>query len=58
MKIWSLRTSPVRGNHFVDERDCAEDTVQAWLAIFRKDEPNVIFIASARKPPIRTANNR
>lgn len=53
MKIWSLRTNPARGNHFVAERDCNDDTVQAWLAIFRRDEPNVCFIASNRKPPIK-----
>lgn len=53
MTIWSLRTSIGRGNHFVAERKCDEATVQQWLAIFRADEPNVCFIGSKRKPPLK-----
>jgi len=51
-KIFSLRFSPVRGNHWSIERECAADTVQAWLAIFRRDEPGVTFIASNRRPAL------
>lgn len=53
MKIWSLRYSPAKGNHYVAERDCNEENAQEWLAIFRADEPKVIFIASKRKPATR-----
>lgn len=49
-KIWSRRFTPARGNHWVEERDCKEADVQAWLEIFRGDESNVCFIASPRRP--------
>lgn len=52
LTIWSLRTSIARGNHFVAERQCDETDAQAWLKIFREDEPNVLFIACKRKPKI------
>ena len=50
LKIWSRRFSVARGNHWQYERDCQEENLQAWLNIFREDEPNVIFIANNRKP--------
>lgn len=50
MKIWSKRFSVAKGNHWVAERDCREEDAQAWLKIFREDEPKVLFIASKRKP--------
>lgn len=50
--LWSLRSNTARGNHFVAEREVTEETAQQWLAIFRADEPGVLFIASARKPKI------
>lgn len=51
MKIWSRRFTPAQGNHWKLERECTAETVQQWLAIFRKDEPEVIFIGDTRKPP-------
>lgn len=50
LKIWSLRFTPAQGNHWSYERDATPETVQQWLAVFRADEPNVTFIATARKP--------
>lgn len=50
MKIWSKRFSVARGNHWKMERDCDLSNFQAWLKIFREDEPKVLFIASSRKP--------
>lgn len=50
MTLWSLRTNPARGNHFVAEREVTEATAQEWLAVFRADEPGVLFLVSARKP--------
>ena len=50
IKIWSRRYSVARGNHWQYERDSLDENVQSWLAVFRKDEPNVIFTASKRKP--------
>lgn len=50
LTLWSLRVSVARGNHFVAERKVTEETAQAWLKIFRQDEPNVLFLVSERKP--------
>lgn len=50
LTLWSLRTSFTRGNHWVAERKVSEAECQAWLKIFRDDEPNVLFLCSARKP--------
>lgn len=50
LKIWSKRTSPARGNFWQLERGCTEENCQQWLAAFREDEPNVLFLATARKP--------
>ena len=50
--IWSQRYSPARGVHMIAERECFEGDAQAWLKIFREDEPKVIFLASRRKPKV------
>lgn len=50
MKIWSRRFTVALGNHWKLERDCNAGSVNEWLAVFRNDEPNVIFIVNARKP--------
>jgi hypothetical protein len=50
MTLWSLRTNPARGNHFVAERKVTNETAQQWLAIFRADEPKVLFLVSKSKP--------
>jgi len=53
VKIWSKRFSVAKGNHWVAERDCTESNAKEWLAIFQADEPNVLFLASNRKPSLR-----
>lgn len=53
MKIWSFRYSVAHGYNWVIERECQESGALQWLEIFRKDEPNVLFLASIRKPPKR-----
>lgn len=50
--LWSLRSSPARGNHWVKEREVTESNCQSWLKVFRDDEPGVIFICNSRKPPL------
>lgn len=50
MKLWSRRYSPARGNFWKIERDVTDETAQGWLAVFRKNEPGVIFLVSKRKP--------
>jgi len=52
LTLWSLRTNAARGNHFVAERQVTEENAQEWLAVFRKDEPNVQFLATPRKPKL------
>ncbi|QIG73429.1 hypothetical protein EVC03_121 [Rhizobium phage RHph_Y5A] len=53
LTIWSTRFTPAKGNHIVAERQCDESDALAWLKIFREDEPNVCFVASARKPKVK-----
>ncbi len=50
MKLWSLRSNGARGLHWAYERDVTPETQDAWLDVFQKDEPNVRFVLSARKP--------
>lgn len=52
LTLWSLRNSVARGNHFVAERKVSNDTAQEWLSIFRKDEPQVLFLVAGRKPKL------
>lgn len=50
LRLYSKRFSIARGNHWVIEREVTEETCQQWLEIFRKDEPNVLFLVSDKKP--------
>lgn len=50
LKLYSRRWSVAKGNHWVVERDVTEDTAARWLALFEKDEPNVLFKVCKRKP--------
>lgn len=50
LTIWSARYSVAKGTHFVAERKTPETDAQAWLKIFREDEPNVLFLACKNKP--------
>jgi hypothetical protein len=53
LTLWSIRHSAARGNHAQAERKVSEAEAQAWLAVFRKDEPNVLFLVSANKPKVK-----
>jgi hypothetical protein len=53
IKIWSLRYSVARGKHWTIERECLPTTVNDWLDVFRRSEPDVTFVASVRKPPMK-----
>jgi hypothetical protein len=50
LTLWSARNDAARGNHFRAEREVTEENAQEWLAIFRADEPKVLFLVSASKP--------
>lgn len=50
LSLWSLRNSIAYGEHFKRERYCSKKTAQEWLDIYSKDEPNVLFVISAKKP--------
>lgn len=52
LTLWSLRHTAAQGNHWVAERKVTEENVQAWLEVFRKDEPAVLFLAATRKPAL------
>lgn len=53
LTLWSIRNSAARGNHAVAEREVTEANAQDWLAVFRADEPKVLFLVSARKPSVK-----
>lgn len=48
--LWSLRYSVTRGWNWVRERDCDAGLAGEWLAVFRRDEPDVTFLVSANRP--------
>ena len=50
IKLWSRRWSVSFGTHWVLERDCAIDTANEWLAVFRESEPTIEFVLSAKRP--------
>jgi hypothetical protein len=50
LTLWSKRFTPAQGNHWKAEREVTEENCQAWLKIFRDDEPKVLFLVSDRKP--------
>lgn len=50
LKLWARRYSFVRGFQWVAEREVTQETAQAWLELFKKDEPDVRFMVSDKKP--------
>ena len=50
LKLWSVRFSGARAVHWVYERDVTEETKDAWLKVFRENEPNVNFVLDMHKP--------
>ncbi len=51
IRIWSERFSVCRGQHFVAERIVSDESlIEAWLEVFRKDEPDVLFFAQRTEP--------
>lgn len=49
--IWSRRFSIARGWHIKRERNCPPEEAEAWLRVFRGDEPEVAFAAARGRPP-------
>ena len=50
--LWSLRRGIARGWHWYREREVSQDTAEAWLSVFRQDEPGVSFTVSIRPPKL------
>ena len=50
VQIWALRHSVAYGWRWVAERGCSKADADAWLAVFRRDEPTIRFRACARRP--------
>jgi hypothetical protein len=48
--LWAKRHSVAYGWRWTHERQCSPDTAQEWLAVFQRDEPNISFALSDRKP--------
>ncbi len=54
LTLWALRHSVAAGHRWTSERHVTDETSADWLAEFRKSEPDVSFVVSARKPKIPT----
>lgn len=52
MKLWSLRNRPSGGKWWVYERDVQPEDAKAWLYVFEKDEPEIVFLISSKKPKL------
>lgn len=52
LTLWSKRFTGARGWHVVAERECSNETAEAWLGVFRADEPGVAFVVARTKPDI------
>lgn len=50
INLWSKRHSIACGLHWKLERTCDPVTAGEWLALFQRDEPDVQFVLSERKP--------
>ncbi|MCK9530444.1 MAG: hypothetical protein M0R77_07775 [Gammaproteobacteria bacterium] len=52
INLYSKRWSVARGLHWQLERECSKENAQAWLAVFQKDEPEIEFKLSKKKPKL------
>ena len=48
--LWSIRWCTAKGWHYVKERECEIENGEAWKQVFSKDEPEITFILSEKKP--------
>lgn len=48
--LYAKRFSVARGWQWVKEGKVNEETAQAWLDIYQKDEPNVLFKVAYKAP--------
>lgn len=51
-KLWAWRYSVAKGYHWQFERPCNLGNASEWLEVYKKDEPNVKFKISDKKPRI------
>lgn len=52
MKLYAKRWTAAWGWQWIAERDVTAETADGWLHVFRKDEPDVTFVVSSKKPRI------
>lgn len=57
LTLWSKRFTGARGWHVVAERQCSADNADAWLQVFRQDEPTVAFCVSRAKPAVASLSS-
>lgn len=48
--LWARRFDSAYGWRWHAQRQVTAQTAEDWLAVFRKDEPEITFIVAARKP--------
>lgn len=55
--IWSLRWSTAWGWRWSRERTCMPSEELAWLEVYKKDEPEILFILAEKQPKkVETTN--
>lgn len=52
MILWAKRWNVAHGVTWSKERSVTPDTAENWLAIFQKDEPEIEFRLSDKKPRV------
>lgn len=48
--LYSARWSTAQGWHWKYERECLPTTANDWLTVFKRDEPEVLFVLSEKTP--------
>lgn len=54
--IFRLTWSHARGVYWLAMRNAREQDAEAWLDVFRRDEPGAEYIAAKRAPKIKTGD--
>lgn len=56
--IFRLTWSHAVGVYWAQMRSTHPDDAEAWLRVFRQDEPNAVFIAASKPPKIQPGDEK
>ena len=54
--LWRLTWSHARGVYWLAMRVCDTYNADAWLSQFERDEPNAVYMLSAKRPKIKAGD--